>query len=64
MKSRLNVVLAERRMTKRQLQEATGHSKATIYLWSTDKGIEGVTLGKLKRVADVLGCHVGDLYEE
>ena len=64
MKSRLNVVLADRRVTKRKLQEATGFSKATIYLWSTDKGIESVTLGKLKKVADALGCSIGDLYEE
>lgn len=64
MKSRLNVVLAERRVTKRQVCEALGLSKATVYLWSTDEGIRGVTLGKLERLASLLGCRVADLYEE
>lgn len=64
MKSRLNVVLAERRMTKRQVCEAMGLSKATVYLWSTDEGIRSVTLGKLARLASFLGCKVSDLYEE
>lgn len=64
MKSRLNVLLAERRMTKRQLEQALGVSKGTIYLWSTDRGIERTTLRSLSRVADALGCRISDLFEE
>ena len=64
MKSRLNVILAERHMTKRQLERNLGVSKGTIYLWSTDKGIERITLRNLSRLAEALGCHVTDLFEE
>ena len=64
MKSRLNVLLAERRMTKRQLEQALGVSKGTVYLWSTDRGIERTTLRSLSRVADALGCRISDLFEE
>lgn len=64
MKSRLNVLLAERRMTKRQVERALGVSKGTVYLWSTDRGIEGITLRNLSRLAEALGCRMADIFEE
>ena len=64
MKSRLNVLLAERRITKKQLEHALGASKGTVYNWSTDKGIEGITLRNLSRLAGVLGCRMIDIFEE
>lgn len=51
-------------MTKRQVERALGVSKGTVYLWSTDRGIEGITLRNLSRLAGALGCRMADIFEE
>lgn len=63
MRSLVKVRLAERRMTQRQLCEAAGVSKDTMWRMTTDEGIGRVTLARLVRVADALGCDVTDLYD-
>ena len=64
MKSRLNVLLAERRMTKRQLQDAVGMCRTKVWILSTDSGIERARMSDLMAIADVIGCSVKDLFEE
>lgn len=64
MKSKLNVVLAERRVTKRELARRLGVRPETVWRWSTDDGIGNVPLERLARIAEALGCGVADLYEE
>ena len=63
-RSRLNVVLAARRITKRELCERAGLSRSTVYYWSTDRGIAGASLCRLLDAAVALGCGVSDLFEE
>ena len=64
MKSRVNVVLAERRITKRELERRLGLSHSVVWRWTTDEGISSLPLHKLKRMADAIGCDVSELYED
>ena len=62
MKSRINVLLAERRITKRSVAEKLGLREETIWRWSTDWGVGGMRLASAERLANVLGCKVKDLF--
>lgn len=64
MKSLLNVRLAEARMTKREVSEATGIPRSSLWNYSRDEHIGRVRLGTLQKVADAIGCGVKDLFEE
>ena len=64
MKSRINVLLAERRITKRSVAEKLGMREETIWRWSTDWGIGGMRLSAAEKLAGVLRCKVKDLFEE
>lgn len=63
MRSRLNVVLAEKRVTKTALARELRVHRQVVYVWSTDKGMVGLTVGKLCRVAQALGCDPRELFE-
>ena len=63
-RSNVNVMLAKRRMTKRELSERLGISRSTLWEWTTDDGIAQLSLAKLSRLAQVLCCNIKDLYEE
>ena len=63
MRSRLNVVLAERRVTKTALARELRVHRPSVHVWSTDKGMAGLTVGTLCRVARALGCDPRDLFE-
>lgn len=56
-------MLAERRVKKRELADDVGVRPQAVGKWCTDKGMEGLTVGKLCRVADALGCDPRDLFE-
>lgn len=62
--SRINVLLAERRMRQRELARMLGVTRQTAYRWGTDEGIRSMSLGTAERVAAVLGCRVSDLFSE
>lgn len=47
-------------LTQRMLAELSGVPKRTIQDWERF-GADRAVLGKIKRVADVLGCKVDDL---
>lgn len=65
MKSLLNVRLAERRMTKRELERLTGIKRTSLWHYSQDgDGIGRARLGALARIAEAIGCDVKDLFEE
>lgn len=64
MRSLLNVRLDEAHMTKKQLGEKTGYGRTALWRWSTDKGIESITLRAAARVAEALGCKPQDLFED
>lgn len=64
MRSRLKVVLSQRRMKACELADALGVHRETVYKWCTDKGVESMSLGTAKRVAAILGCRVSDIFEE
>lgn len=64
MRSRVNVLLAERRMTKRELERRLGISHSALWGWTTDEGIARLPLAKLRLLAEAIGCRVEDLYEE
>ena len=64
MRSRVKVVLAERRRKAFEVASALGVARDTVYLWCTDKGIGGLRLRDAERLARELGCRVSDLYEE
>lgn len=63
MKSRINVLLAERRMTKRALARELGVHEMTVSRWSRDDGIESMSLRELARLAEAVGCDPKDLFE-
>ena len=63
MKSRLEDMLAERRVKKRELADDVGVRPQAVGKWCTDKGMAGLTVGKLCRVADALACDPRDLFE-
>lgn len=64
MRSRVNVLLAERRMTKREVERHLGIAHSSLWRWTTDEGIAQLPLAKLKRLAEAIGCDVEDLYED
>lgn len=47
-------------MSQRELAKRSGVHLNTINNWERD-GVSGAMVGKLKKVADVLGCTVDDL---
>ena len=63
MKSRLSVVLAERRMKQSELAPLVGVRRQAVCIWCTDKGMAGLTVEKLCRLAQVLGCDPRELFE-
>ena len=63
MRSRLNVVLAEKRVTKTALARELCVHRQSVHVWCTDKGMAGLTVGKLCRVARALGCDPRELFE-
>ena len=63
MKSRINVLLAEKRVTKRELARQLGVHEMTVSRWSKDDGIGSMSLRELERVAETIGCEAKDLFE-
>ncbi len=63
MKSRLEVVLADRRMKKGELAKSMGVSRQAVSHWVSDRGMSTMTLDKLCRLAEVLGCDPRGLFE-
>lgn len=51
-------------MTKREVARSLGVAVATVWRWSTDDGIERITLKNLVALAGAIGCSITDLYEE
>lgn len=49
----------EARLTQQELAEKVGINKRTICAWESN--IDPANVGKLKRVADVLGCTLDEL---
>lgn len=64
MKSLLKVRLAERRMTQRELARRCHVDENTVWVWTTDKGVEGLSLRRLGQIASVLDCKISDLFED
>lgn len=63
MRSRVNVLLAERRMQKRELEKRLGLAHSSVWRWTTDEGIASLPISKLQRLADAIGCQMSELYE-
>lgn len=63
LRSRVNVLLAERRMSKRELERRLGIAHSSAWRWTSDEGIAKLPLTKLQRLANAIGCEVEDLYE-
>ena len=63
MKSRLEVVLADRRMKKGELAKSMGVSRQAVSHWVSDRGMSTMTVGRLCRLAEVLGCDPRELFE-
>lgn len=64
MKSLLKVRLAERRMTQRELARRCEVDENTVWVWTTDKGAEGLSLRRLEQIAKILGCSISELFED
>ncbi|MEY8249641.1 helix-turn-helix transcriptional regulator [Leptogranulimonas caecicola] len=64
MKSLLEVRLAERRMTQRELAHRCEVDENTVWVWTTDKGAEGLSLRRLEQIAKALSCKITELFEE
>ena len=62
MRSMLKQRLFDADMTQRQLAEAMGVSKDTVWRWTTEGGIGSMTIRRAAELADVLGCEVSDLF--
>ena len=62
-RSRLNVLLAERHVTKRELAKMAGVTPATVWRWSTDEGMGRSRLDTLVQVSDALGCPLQSLFD-
>lgn len=62
MRSMLKQRLYEADMTQRQLAEAMGVSKDTVWRWTTEGGIGSMTIRRAVGIANVLGCEVSDLF--
>lgn len=63
MRSRLKVVLAERRLRQKEVARRLGVDKSSVWRWTTDEGIAQASLGTLASLARAVGCEVEDLYE-
>ena len=63
-RSLLNVRLAERGMTKKELAQRLGVTPATVWRWSTDSGMAAASLDTLSMVAAVVGCPTSELFVE
>lgn len=63
MKSRINEMFARKRVAKSEAAKALGITPTAMSRWCSDKGAEGLTLGKLCRLAEVLGCDPRELFE-
>ena len=63
MKSRVSVLLAEKRIAKKELERRLGIAHSSVWRWTSDEGIAKLPLSKLKQLADAIGCEVDDLYE-
>lgn len=63
MKSRLNIILAEKRMTKKELAQLSGYSRPTISRWSTDEGVGQMSVRQLHELAAIIGCSPKDIFE-
>ncbi|MDJ0917814.1 MAG: helix-turn-helix transcriptional regulator [Woeseiaceae bacterium] len=59
-KSRLDVVMAERRVTGRELSRAVGITEQNLSLLRNGK-VKGVRFGTLSKICEVLECQPGDL---
>ena len=57
---RLNILLAERRLTVADLHKATGLSRTLLYLMQRDD-LQRVDLQSLATLCDFLDCEVSDL---
>ncbi len=64
-KSRLDIVMAERRVTGRELSKAVGITEQNLSLLRNGK-VKGVRFGTLSKICEVLDCQPGDLliYEQ
>jgi DNA-binding Xre family transcriptional regulator len=63
MQSKLSILMADQKMTIRDLVKKTGISSATIQK-ARDNRIEQCRVGSLKKIAEALGVRVQDLFEE
>ncbi len=59
--SRLHILLAERRMTQKALEEATGLSRGTITALYHDRATR-VDFRVVEKLCKALKCNVGDLF--
>lgn len=58
---RLNILLAERRLTVADLHKATGLSRTLLYLMQRDD-LQRIDLQSLATLCDYLDCDVADLF--
>ena len=59
-KSRLDIIMAERRVTGRELSKAVGITEQNLSLLRNGK-VKGVRFGTLSKICEVLDCQPGDL---
>lgn len=57
---RLDVVMAERKVTGRDLAQAAGITEQNLSLLRNGK-VKGVRFGTLEKICDYLNCQPGDL---
>ena len=58
MRSLVKARLSEMRMSQKELARRVGVSKDTVWRWTTDGGMAGMTLRRAADVAGVLGCEI------
>ena len=59
-KVRLDVIMAERKVTGRELAAAVGITEQNLSLLRNSK-VKGVRFGTLSKICEVLECQPGDL---
>ncbi len=59
-KSRLDIIMAERRVTGRELSKAVGITEQNLSLLRNGK-VKGVRFGTLSKICELLDCQPGDL---
>ena len=64
MKSRIHIILAERRMERKELLQGLDMGRTKLWRICTDDGIAKAKLSDLVAIANALGCKVTDLFEE